>query len=100
VVKDFKFFQDNNQDEITPHNGASWMWGRLENLDQYNYDIALDYHFGIHSFLNQFPDGHIAIILSITGPDGFVHSIDNDGIGWRFDILVDLIAIQWIRFRP
>lgn len=88
-----------NEDEIVPHNGASWMWCRLENLDQYNYDIVLDYYYGIHSFLNQFPAWYIASVLTITGPNGFVHNIDNDGVGWGFDILSDEIRIQWIRFR-
>ena len=100
MVRDFKFFQDNNENEITPHNGASWMWCRLENLTQYNYDISLEYHFGIYPFLNQFPEGHIVSVLSITGPNGFVHNIDNDGVGWGFNILSDEIRIRWIRFRP
>lgn len=94
----FKFFDDNEM-EFHPYDGASWMWGRIENLDQYDYEIVLDHHEGIHSFLDQFPGGYIVTVLSIIGPNGFEHNADNDGIGWGFEITRDLISIRWVRFR-
>jgi hypothetical protein len=33
-----------------------------------------------------------------VGPDGFIHNRENNGIGWGFDILNDLIKVTWIRF--
>ena len=59
----------------------------------------VDCHEGIHSFLNQFPVGYVVSILSIFGPNDFEHNIDNDGIGWGFDITRDLITIRWVRFN-
>ena len=79
--------------------GASWIYGRVENLVQYQYDIIIDNYLGIRSFLNPFPPEHVVCVLSITGPDGRVHDIDNNGDGWGFDILSDLITIEWVRFR-
>jgi hypothetical protein len=100
MVKEFKFFQDNDSDEIIePYDGASWMYGRLENLDQYEYDIHIEHHYGIRSFLNNFPSWFVITILSIKGPDGVSHNIDNNDSGWGFDILNDLIEIEWVRFR-
>ena len=78
---------------------SSWIFGREEHLYQYPYDIITEYHYGIHSFLNQFPTHFIVCILSITGPNEIVHNADNEGIGWGFDITCDLIKIEWIRFR-
>jgi hypothetical protein len=103
VVRDFKFLQDNDGgdqlESVEAWNGASWMYGRIENLDQYEYDIISENHYGIRSFLGHFPGGYIVTILSITGPDGRPHTIDNIGTGWGFDILNDLISVQWVRFR-
>jgi hypothetical protein len=105
-MKPFKFFSENEDEEpslvdieIDGWDGASWMYGRVENLDQYQYDILIDNHYGIRSFLNEFPPGFIVTILSITGPDGRIHDIDNCNNGWGFDILSDLIRIEWVRFR-
>lgn len=100
-MRDFKFFSDNevNFDEES-YDGASWLYGRLENLDQYQYETAFENHYGIHSFLDHFPRGFIVTILSITGPNGRVHNIDTDyDDGWGFDITSDLISIEWVRFR-
>jgi hypothetical protein len=97
-MKSFKFLQDNDDDEIELYNGASWMFGRIENLDQYQYEIMVSEYYGIHSFLNQFPDWFVVTVLSITGPNGIEHNIDNQGIGWGFDITSDLIRVEWVRF--
>lgn len=105
MIKPFKFFSDdddNNEIDLIEvgHDGASWMYGRRENLDQYQYDIIVEDHYGIHSFLNHFPSGFVVTILSITGPNGRVH---NDATqyddGWGFDITGDLLSIEWVRFR-
>jgi hypothetical protein len=98
MIKDFKFFADNDEESIEPYDGASWMYGRIENLSQYQYNILTENHYGIHSFLNQFPSWFVVTILSITGPNGIEHNIDNQGIGWGFDITSDLITIEWVRF--
>lgn len=98
-MRDFKFFEDNDEENIELYNGASWMFGRIENLDQYQYDIIADNHYGIRSFLNQFPSGFIVTVLSITGPDGLEHNADNEGTGWGFEITSDLIRVEWVRFR-
>jgi hypothetical protein len=104
-VRYFKFLSDNDDvplDEIVLHeeyDGASWMYGRRENLDQYPHEIVVEYHNGIHSFLNNFPPGFIACILSITGPNGRIHTDDTEyDDGWGFDITNDLIGIEWVRF--
>ena len=103
MVKDFKFFSGNNEDDslrfIEGWEGASWQYGRRENLHEYQYDIMFDNHYGIHSFLNHFPSGYVVVVISITGPDGRIHDADNCNNGWGFDILNDLITIQWVRFR-
>lgn len=102
MIRDFKFFDGNEEEEleiIEGWDGASWLYGRLENLDQYQYDVVVDNHYGIRSFLGCFPDGFIITILSITGPDGRLHNADSEVLGWGFDILNDLILIEWVRFR-
>jgi hypothetical protein len=106
MITNFKFLQDNNEDEdVYPieemeygYDGASWMYGTIENLDQYQYDIIVGEHHGIHSFLNHFPPGYVACVISITGPNGIIHNAENDGDGWGFDITSDLIRVEWVRF--
>jgi hypothetical protein len=102
----FKFLQDNNKDEdeddaIELFVRASWIYGRIEDLTQYQYDIVEEYHYGIHSLLNYFPPNHVVTILTITGPSGRVHNQNTEyDDGWGFDITSDLIRIEWVRFRP
>lgn len=102
-MKEFKFFNESkdNEDEMVDegYNGASWMFGLIEHLDQYRYDILIDNHYGIHSFLNHFPPGFVVVILSITGPNGRVHNVNTEyEDGWGFDITSDLIRVEWARF--
>jgi hypothetical protein len=105
----FKFFGDNNGGDMpTPidelidyeeYNGASWHYGGRENLGQYQCEIVVEEHNGIHSFLNHFPPGFVVTILSITGPDGRFHDSDTEyEDGWGFDITSDLIRIEWVRY--
>jgi hypothetical protein len=103
-MKDFKFLNDNDDlplDEIThqEYDGASWMYGKIEDFDQCEYDIVTENHYGIHSFLNLFPSGFVVTVLSIVGPNGRIHN-DNTEYedGWGFDITSDLIRIEWVRF--
>ena len=93
---DFKFLNDNCP---TEWEYATWTFVNVENLEQYRYDIMEDNHFGIRSFLNNFPTNMVVSIISITGPNGVVHTIDNEGIGWGFNITSDLINVVWVRFR-
>jgi hypothetical protein len=105
MAREFKFFGDNNDeipiDEliVEENDSASWMYGRRENLNQYPHEIVVEDYRGIHSFLNNFPSGFIACILSITGPNGRFHDDDTEyEDGWGFDITSDLIRIEWVRF--
>lgn len=101
MVKDFKFLQDNDNwlIPLEDWNGPSWMYGKIEDFDQCEYDIVTENHYGIHSFLNLFPDGLIVTVLSIVGPNNRIHSTDTHyEDGWGFDILNDLITIEWVRF--
>ena len=103
-MKEFKFFDENNDDTINEisddeYNGASWIFGRRENLNQYQYEIVVEEHYGIHSFLNHFPPRFIVTVLSIVGPNGRSHNDDTDyEDGWGFDITSDIISIEWVRF--
>jgi hypothetical protein len=103
MIRDFKFFDGNEEEEleiIEGWDGASWIYGTIEGYNQYQYDIVVDNHYGIRSFLGCFPDGYVITVLSITGPNGRVHNTNSDyPDGWGFDILNDLILIEWVRFR-
>jgi len=93
-MREFKFFQDNEEDddELVC---ASWMWGSLTINP---FEIVVEEHYGIRSFLSQFPSHQIINVRTIVGPDGIIHDRNNDGCGWGFDITRDLIRITWIRF--
>lgn len=100
-MKGFKFFvgseDDDSNDDVG--DGASWIFGTPNNLDGYQYEIHIDNHYGIHSFLNDFPPGFIVTILSIIGPNGRIHNYSTEYVdGWGFDITNDLIVIEWVRF--
>jgi hypothetical protein len=108
MIIPFKFFKGKvYTDELefpalrVTEEGASWQYGRRENLHEYQYDIMFDNHYGIHSFLNHFPSGYVVVVISITGPNGRIHNADTSYLdGWGFDILSDLITVEWVRFRP
>lgn len=101
-MRDFKFFSDNVYESLENEdgwNGASWLFGGRENLNLDQYHIVIEYHNGIHSFLNQFPPGFIVTILSITGPNNRIHTGNTEyDDGWGFDITNDLISVEWARF--
>lgn len=94
-MREFKFFQD-NEEEDDESDGASWMWSGIPVSNP--YQIILEEHYGIRSFLSQFEHYSLIRIYSIEGPDGVIHNRENNGIGWGFDILNDLIKVTWIRF--
>lgn len=93
-MRHFKFFEENEEE----WEGASWMWRRIP--VQARYEIVIEEHYGIRSFLSQFSPHQIINVHSIVGPNGVVHNRDNEGVGWGFDIKRDLIKITWIRFLP
>lgn len=101
-MRRFKFLNDDVEDELIideGYDGASWIFGRPENLTQYQYERVRENHYGIHSFLNHFPPGFIVTILSIVGPNDRVHTdLTEYEDGWGFDITTDLITIEWVRF--
>jgi len=93
-MRDFKFFEDNEEDD-DEWVCASWMWGSLTINP---FEIVVEEHYGIRSFLSQFSSHEIISVNSIIGPNGEVRNRHNEGIGWGFDISRDLIKITWIRF--
>jgi len=96
----FKFLDENVNDILEgSYNGASWVFVRVENMVQYNYEIFNDNHYGIGSFLRNFPNNYIVCVISITGRDGIIHNAENQGMGWGFDIRTELINVIWCRFR-
>ncbi len=90
-MREFKFFQDNEEEEEEDFDGASWMWSGIPASNP--YQIILEEHYGIRSFLSQFEHHSLVRIYSIEGPDGVIHNRENNGIGWGFDILNDLIKV-------
>ena len=101
MVSPFKFLQENDEDDepIESYDGASWMYGSVENIDHYEYDIVVENHRGIRTFLDYFPIGLVVVVISITGPNGVRHDLNNDNQGWGFDILNDMISVEWVRFN-
>jgi hypothetical protein len=100
-MKPFKFLNRNDDEEYESYDGASWMFGRMEDLQRYECETYVEYHDGIHSFLNNFPNQYIVTILSITGPNNIEHNADNenDGNGWGFEITSDRLRIEWVQIR-
>lgn len=101
-MRRFKFLNDDDDNDLIideGYDGASWVYGRSENLTQYQYEIVRENYHGIHSFLSNFPPHYVVTILSIVGPND---RINNDYTeyddGWGFDITNDLISIEWVRF--
>jgi hypothetical protein len=100
-MKPFKFLKENDEDNepIELYECASWVYGSVENIDQYEYDIVVENHRGIRTFLDHFPVGFVVVVISITGPNGIRHDINNNNQGWGFDILNDMISVEWVRFN-
>ena len=98
----FKFFCDDNNDD-TPDDGgdyviASWMWITEEYMTEMfgnRFSVDIQQCRGIRQFLAQFIPSTIVKVKSITGPDGLIHNLDNEGTGWGFDITSDLITIAY-----
>jgi hypothetical protein len=103
-VSDFKFFTDNDYtlDDGGDYDGASWIWTTEESMTSVygiHYSIIREQHYGIYSLLSRFEGPQIVNVKSITGPDGFEHNFYNDGTGWGFDILSDLITVEYFRIH-
>lgn len=98
-MRPFKFLRKEIEDEDDEFNYASWTFVNPANIEEHNYSLVQNNCYGIRSFLHLFPAGHIVGVVSITGPNGVVHSIDNEGIGWGFDITSELIEVVWARFN-
>ena len=102
---EFKFLTNNEDsfdDEDGDYVGASWIWVREETMVRLygnRYTTIREQHYGIHSLLSRFEGPQIVNVKSITGPNGFVHNIDNDGTGWGFDITTDLITVEYFRIH-
>ncbi len=100
-MKSFKFFGDNDEEEIEPLRDASpsWMWVEeigLSSFPNQEWILMTERCYGIRSFLNLFPDLYIIPVESITG-NGITHTFGNrnDGNGWGFDILSEELTIQY-----
>jgi hypothetical protein len=108
MVRSFKFFSGNEEDELEEHlietlddDSASWSWTSLLPLTNYTYDIVETQSDGIHEFLYRFPNRFIVPVLSITGPNGRFHDANTQyEDGWGFDITSDLLTIRFLRFEP
>lgn len=107
-MKRFKFFTDGDNDDwgedlpddwwpVEDDSSASWMWTSTNFIDR-PYDVIAGSYYGIQSFLAHFPDRHIVHVLNITGPNGIIHDMNNEGDGWGFDITSDIIRVEWIRY--
>lgn len=77
-----------------------WIWVDIQNLEPDTFTTNTNYHFGIHSFLETFPNFYTVKIASITGGPNFLeHTIHTQNTGWGFDILTDLIEITWVSYN-
>jgi hypothetical protein len=97
-LREFKFFADNNIHNYEDSPGASWMWVSEEYMTEMygeRYSVDTIQCRGISSFLSEFIPNTIVKVKSITGPLGLIHNMDNDGIGWDFDITSELITIVY-----
>jgi hypothetical protein len=92
----FKFLSDN--EIVEPYNGASWWFVTREYVSEYDNEIVGGEYRGIHEFLDQFPPNYVAAVISIQGPNGILHDVHNQGVEWGFDILSDMMTINWVRF--
>jgi hypothetical protein len=103
-MRQFQFFKDNQHFQQEPEElilmsepyATSWMWRSIPRHTP--HELITESHYGIGSFLSQFPPVTIVSVVSIEGPNNQYHSRDNDGEAWGFDISQDLVTITWIRF--
>ncbi len=102
-MRNFKFFQDNEDDELIPINdSASWMWANefgLNDVPGYHWELQSDVSFGIRSFLNMFPPMFIVAVHSISC-NGIRHESESPRVGWGFDITSDLLTIEYYNLTP
>jgi hypothetical protein len=103
MVRDFKFFSNNDNDGIPEGyinlenvEIASWVWETSTHLPDVMYDIVSVNTNGIIEFLNMFPSQMIIPVSSIVGPNGVVHN--GDGDGWGFNIQTDPITVTYLRY--
>jgi hypothetical protein len=111
MVKPFKFFVGNEEDEdysiealdieTLDDDSASWTWTSMLPLDGHVYDIIETRSEGIHEFLSRFPNRFCVPVLSIVGPNGRFHDANtNYDDGWGFDITSSVLVIRFLRFIP
>jgi hypothetical protein len=104
MLKSFKFLSDNEEevyeDFLRDPEGPSWMWvNDWQNATDLPHEVKVTHHAGIDEFLSMFPDYFITPVISITGPNNRVHTGNEQyPDGWGFDILEDIITVQWINF--
>jgi len=106
MIKDFKFLQDNDDDipegyiNLENVEIASWMWESLMVPSDITYDLVTVQVNGIIEFLRMFPPQMIIPVSSIISQNGVIHNVENEGIGWGFNIQTDPITVTYLRYRP
>ena len=105
MINNFKFLK--GQDDDSHNNsymGPSWMWSTPDMYEDLRYEVVSEMYFGIDEFINQFPDGFIVMVIAIEGPNNnrrnYLNQYNPEDGGWGFDIVNDLISIDWIRILP
>lgn len=97
-MKNFKFFSEEDDDELELDSSPSWIFDSYINLQGLDYLIVTEQYMGIRSFLNQFPNNFVAVVKSITC-NGRIHTgMSQYADGWGFDITSDLLTIEYYRF--
>ena len=103
MIKDFKFLKGQDDDSFDDDDmGPGWMWTTPDMYEDLRYEVVTEMYLGIGDFLSGFPDGSIVMVRSITGPHNVVRNYhtQNHPDGWGFDIVNDLLSIDWIRILP
>lgn len=106
-MKSFKFFEGVNplsvDDEFVLNDDdflPSWSWveDTFYSIDD-RFILTTEQHRGIWGFLSQFEQNTIVPVLSIMGPNGFLHTASSEHHGWRFNIQRDLLTITYYKLR-
>ena len=104
-MREFIFLRGVDDDSLNnEYIGPSWMWATPDMYEDLRYEVVSELYFGIDEFINQFPDGFIVMVIAIEGPNNnrrnYLNQYNPEDGGWGFDIVNDLISIDWIRILP
>jgi hypothetical protein len=112
-MKDFKLLTGEEvevqwtTDDIFHYNkiGAGWVWASPDMYEHLRYEVVSEIYMGINHFIQDFPEGFIVMVRSITATQhnvvrDYQNQSDPNGNGWGFDIENDWLSIDWIRLLP